>query len=314
MTVAVSGHHPESAIIFIGVSTAGSAIMRLLPRWRDLLGVPVVVEGIDLPLPCSASRYREVVSTIRSTPRILGAVITSHKVDLLAAARDLVDELDDTARRLDEVNTLSKTGGRLKGHARDAVSMAHTLRGMSPPEATPPEDVLCLGAGGAGRAVVLSLPLAGLGRFVRRLTVVDRCEDRLESFRRVVGPLCPGLDLDYHCHAEPGENDALLAAQAPHSLVVNATGMGKDRAGSPVSDRAVFPLGVTVWELNYRGSRPFLAQARAQQRTRQLGVHDGWLLFLHGWAECLATILGRRFSEETMRQLTDTSADDSVRS
>jgi shikimate 5-dehydrogenase len=42
-------------------------------------------------------------------------------------------------------------------------------------------------------------------------------------------------------------------------------------------DRAVFPQGSVVWELNYRGDLTFLHQARAQQATRDLHVYDGWL-------------------------------------
>ena len=53
-------------------------------------------------------------------------------------------------------------------------------------------------------------------------------------------------------------------ALPPRSLVVNATGMGKDRPGSPLRAGAAFPERSAVWELNYRGELEFLRQARAQ--------------------------------------------------
>ena len=67
--------------------------------------------------------------------------------------------------------------------------------------------------------------------------------------------------------------------------------MGKDRPGSPVSDQARFPKFGVVWELNYRGERTFLQQAKAQQAKRKLTVEDGWMAFLHGWTGVIANVL-----------------------
>ncbi len=77
----------------------------------------------------------------------------------------------------------------------------------------------------------------------------------------------------------------------PGSLVVNATGMGKDLPGSPITNDGVFPLQGIAWELNYRGELLFLHQALAQHATRQLTVEDGWLYFLHGWTEVIAQVI-----------------------
>ena len=68
--------------------------------------------------------------------------------------------------------------------------------------------------------------------------------------------------------AGPDDVDALLEALPPASLVVNATGMGKDRPGSPVSAGARFPERGVVWEFNYRGPLDFWHQALAQQQER----------------------------------------------
>jgi shikimate dehydrogenase len=71
---------------------------------------------------------------------------------------------------------------------------------------------------------------------------------------------------------------------------VNATGMGKDRAGSPLSPSVAFPEGGYVWDFNYRGSLDFLVQARSQQANRSLVVEDGWRYFIHGWTEVIADV------------------------
>ena len=74
------------------------------------------------------------------------------------------------------------------------------------------------------------------------------------------------------------------------SLVVNATGLGKDAPGSPLTGACRFPEKAYVWELNYRGDLVFLEQARAQAQQRSLNVHDGWVYFIHGWTRVIAEV------------------------
>ena len=89
------------------------------------------------------------------------------------------------------------------------------------------------------------------------------------------------------------------------SAVINATGMGKDRPGSPVTDRGLFPRQGVVWELNYRGELGFLAQARRQTDRRALTVHDGWLYFLHGWSCVVEQILDVQHAGQFIHALVD---------
>jgi shikimate 5-dehydrogenase len=85
-------------------------------------------------------------------------------------------------------------------------------------------------------------------------------------------------------------SDALVAKLSPGSLVVNATGLGKDAPGSPVSNAALFPDRGLVWDFNYRGELLFLEQARSQQRSRRLHIEDGWIYFLHGWTRVISDV------------------------
>jgi shikimate 5-dehydrogenase len=85
-------------------------------------------------------------------------------------------------------------------------------------------------------------------------------------------------------------SDRIMGRLRPKSLVVNATGLGKDAPGSPITDAAVFPEGGIAWEFNYRGDLLFLRQARAQEEQRHLLVEDGWLYFIHGWTRVIAEV------------------------
>jgi shikimate 5-dehydrogenase len=93
------------------------------------------------------------------------------------------------------------------------------------------------------------------------------------------------------CNVDPIKNDALMAELPDQSIVINATGMGKDTPGSPITDAGVFPKGGIAWEFNYRGELDFMHQALRQVETRDLRVEDGWVYFLHGWSQVIAQVL-----------------------
>src|SRR5215203_1068098 len=94
-----------ATMYFIGVSTAESSMQKIFPHWMAALGRPeVVLAGVDFQIHDHPARYRQLVEQIKRDPLALGALVTTHKVDLLAAARDLFDELDSYAQTLDEVS------------------------------------------------------------------------------------------------------------------------------------------------------------------------------------------------------------------
>src|SRR4051812_32637531 len=107
---------PEPTMYFIGVTTGSSSIMRVFPAWAAHLGLDAALTGVDLPLRADPERYREVVRAIRDDPLSLGALVTTHKLDLLDAARGLFDELGEDAELLGEISSISKRDRRLVGH------------------------------------------------------------------------------------------------------------------------------------------------------------------------------------------------------
>ncbi len=163
-----------STMEFVGVTTGSSSIMKLFPLWARDLGIDAELAGRDVPLDAPPETYREIVERVRDDDGTLGALVTTHKLALLAAARDLFDELDANAERLGEVSSISKRDGRLIGHAFDPITSGYALERIGPFAG----DVLCLGAGGAGAAIVLHL----LSRDrPPRIAVTDTDPARLEA-------------------------------------------------------------------------------------------------------------------------------------
>lgn len=299
----------KSKFVFVGVSTGGSSIMKIFPRWAALLGLDAEIVGCDLPLRSPKATYRRILRQLRDNSTVVGALVTAHKIDLLAASRDLFDELDSQAILCDELSCILKRGGRLLGFAKDPLSSILALGGFVPRGhwIGGERDVLCLGAGGA--AVAISVGMAQrAGGHPRRFILADILPERLESIRRIHGKLDTSIQFEYHLSRNAGGNDALLAELPAGSLVINATGLGKDKPGSPLSTDALFPRRGLIWELNYRGRRDFMRQAQAQAEARNLTVEDGWNYFLHGWAEAVAEVFQLDIDEESFAQLRKAAA------
>jgi shikimate 5-dehydrogenase len=282
---------------FVGVTTRRSVIVRVFPRWaRHLRLNPCRIRGIDLALHDSAENYRAVVRFIREDPQSLGALVTTHKIDLLAACRDMFDRLDPYAQGLGEVSSISKDGGKLVGAAKDPITSGLAVDAFVPKEhweQTRAEACL-LGAGGSGLA--LSVHLARKERGAdrpARIVVTNRSPGRLEEMRKIHRALGVDVPVEYVHAPRAEDNDAVLRALAPRSLVANGTGLGKDAPGSPLTAAALFPEGGFAWDFNYRGDLVFLSQARAQEKTRGLRVVDGWLYFIYGWTSVIADVFHR---------------------
>lgn len=292
---------------FIGVTTAESAMMKIFPQWMAALGRPEVeLAGYDCPLHAEPARYRQIVEQIKRDPLALGALVTTHKLDLLAAARDLFDELDHYAELCEEVSCIAKADGRLLGYAVDPVAEGQALDAILGKGyfGRTKGSVLCLGSGGAATAIVLHLiNRPNAAERPKYLALVDTEQERLDHVREMVAKVGSDIQFEYICNRDPSENDRLLAGLTTGSLIINATGMGKDRPGSPLTDQARFPKFGVVWELNYRGERTFLQQAKAQQAKRKLTVEDGWLAFLHGWTGVIARVLSLEINAATFNRL-----------
>jgi shikimate 5-dehydrogenase len=309
---AADGAAGRGTLLFVGVDTHGSTIMRLFPRWAELLRLDAAVEGVDLPLGAEPAAYREVVERIVEDPAIAGALVTSHKVGVYQHAGGLFDELDRYARLCREVSCISKRGGRVHGHAKDPITAGLAMRDLlgGGRRQDPPAQVLCLGAGGAGTAIAVRLLTSYPAP--SRVVVADADPARLdalgairEELPRVADRPASMAALELRAVAGAEDADALLHALPPGSLVVNATGMGKDLPGSPLSDRARFPERAIVWDLNYRGDLGFLRQARHQAGDRGLLLHDGWRYFLYGWSEVVAEVYGLELTPQRFARLAD---------
>ena len=292
---------------FVGVTTSKSSIMRVFPRWMEELGRPdVVIEGIDHRIHDAPEAYRATVAQFKYDPLSLGGLVTTHKIDLLEAAKDMFDMIDSSAALIGETSCISKRDGRLVAHAKDPLTAGLSLDAILGENyfGRTSGHVLCFGAGGSGKAMALHwINKTSPGDRPERMVVVNRSQGRLDQLQAMVESLGTDIAFEYIQNADPVRNDAIMAEMPEYSLVINATGMGKDTPGSPVTDAGLFPRNGMAWEINYRGELDFWHQAMAQQKSRNVRVEDGWLYFLHGWTQVIAEVLHIDIDQETFSHL-----------
>ena len=194
------------------------------------------------------------------------SVTMPHK----AAAARAVDELSPTAAALGAVNCVTNRQGHLVGDNTDGAGFVRSLQAEVGFEAFGRRCVV-FGAGGAARAIVLALAMAGAGE----ITVVNRTVARAEA----AVALAPDV-------TRIGTADAVAGAD----LVVNATplGMAGVSVGPPDAPTSI-PMselgpGQVVADLVYHPARTeLMARAEAGGATVVGGlgmlVHQAALAF-----------------------------------
>jgi shikimate dehydrogenase len=245
--------------------------------------------------------YRRSVAQIKYDPLSLGALVTTHKINLLEAARDMFDYLDPNAQICGEVSSISKREGRLEGHAFDPITAGLSMDAIVDKDyfARTGGYVLCFGAGGSSVATALHLiRKQNAGDRPKRFIVINRSRPRLEGMRKMVETQDTDIDFEYIHNADPKVNDGIMAGMPKGTIVINATGMGKDSPGSPITWDGLLPEHGIAWEFNYRGELDFMQQALAQRESRGIFVEDGWLYFVHGWTQVVAQVLHVKLTPE----------------
>ncbi len=175
---------------------AAFAALGLRTSWHSL--------AFDVP-PGQAA---EALEAMRRADLSGLSVTMPHKADVVA----LVDECTEVAQRLNAVNCIVHTEGVLLGTNTDGEGFVASLaRGA---DFTPAgRRCVVIGAGGAARAVVLALAVAGASR----VAVLNRTSERAAAAAALAGRAGSVVS--------PGSR-ALAEAVGSADLVVNATPFG----------------------------------------------------------------------------------------
>ncbi|MEJ2293790.1 MAG: shikimate dehydrogenase [Candidatus Lokiarchaeota archaeon] len=279
---------------YIGVTTSQSSIMKVFPKWVDYLGLRgASIIGINCKIHDDPLVYRKIVQFIKKDKNSLGALVTSHKIDLFEAAKDQFDKIDPYTELLGELSCISKRNGKLWAHAKDPITSGLAYEAFVEKDYWKKHhgEICIMGAGGASLALTTYL-IENLEkeRWPAEIYVTNRSSPRLKKMEKIHSCINSGIDFEYiHC-PRPEDNDRVVNQLRSHSLIINGTGAGKDFPGSPLTDSVHFPEKALIWDYNFRGELVFLQQARGQQKEKNLYIEDGWVYFLHGWLRVIAEV------------------------
>lgn len=184
--------------------------------------------------------------------RALGASGFNVTVPHKSAVIPLLDETDKDARIIGAVNTVVHSGGRLIGYNTDGIGFLKSIETRFPEICAGKPSVLVLGAGGAAKAVALTLAKYMAGR----LDVCNRTLKKAEALSETCREFCP---------SEACELSGADEQLSRYDIVINCTSVGlqADTDGQVV-DAAGARRGTLFADLIYRPSRtPFLRQAES---------------------------------------------------
>ena len=168
-----------------------------------------------------------------------------HKVDALK----LVDEIDALARRMGAMNTIVvQSDGSLKGFNHDGFGYIQSLLDAQPDWRADAGPITVLGAGGAARAVVLSLADCG----AKEIRLLNRTDAKAGALAAEFGSPVKAVPWsDRH------------AALADAALLVNTTSQGMHGQPALELDLATLPRHALVSDVIYVPlETPLLAAAR----------------------------------------------------
>ncbi len=227
----------------MGWPIAHSRSPRLHNYWLQKYGLT----GAYVLLPVQPENLRAAIAGLPALGFAGCNITIPHKI----TAMDLVHSIDPNAKRMGAINTIVvQPDGSLKGFNNDGFGYIQCLLDAQPDWRADAGPATVLGAGGAARAVILSLADRG----AKEIRLLNRSLDKAEALAREFGGPVKALPWEQR-------HEAL----ADISLLVNTTNQGMHGNPALDVDLAMLPKHALVSDVVYVPlETPLLAAARAR--------------------------------------------------
>ena len=258
--MSISGNATLAGVM--GWPIAHSLSPRIHNYWLREMGI----DGAYVPL---AVATENLADALHAMPKLgfAGVNITiPHKEAALAALNHGDNHVDDLARRIGAVNTVTVgSDGRLTGTNTDGFGFMENLRDHAPDLELDSGRVVVLGAGGAARGVIAGLIDAG----ARDICILNRTQARADV-------LAADLGQEAAIRVTGWESRTEVLAGAV--LLVNTTSLGMTGAGALDLSLDALPAAAAVADVVYTPlETPLLAAARGRGNV----AVDGLGMLLH---------------------------------
>ncbi len=186
---------------------------------------------------------------LKADPNFKGASISiPHKIEIIK----ILDEIDPIAKKIGAVNTLVKTGKKLKGYNTDWKGILNPLKKF----ALKSKTAAVIGAGGAARAAVYALLTLGL-----KVTVFNRDSRKAKN-----------LAEEFSIEFDSLEN---ISRVSDFDVVINATKVGMDPKDKPIIAQKLIRPGQIIFDVVYSKENPetnLIKQAKKQKAITISGI------------------------------------------
>jgi shikimate dehydrogenase len=229
---------------------------RLHGYWLQQFGI----DGAYIPFATHPSRLEQGIRALPALGFRGGNITLPHKERALG----MVDEVTPLARRIGAINMLVvREDGTILGDNSDGFGFIANLRQFQPAWRGATGPAVLLGAGGAARAIVVSL----LDEGVPEIRLVNRTTRRAEEIAEAVGGPIKALPWDARA-------DTLKDA----ALLVNSTNLGTAGQAPLEIDLARLPTEAVVYDIVYV---PLMTELLKSAQARGNRIVDGIGMLLH---------------------------------
>jgi shikimate dehydrogenase len=226
------------------------------------------IDAVYVPLAIPPERLRHAVGAANELGLSGWNVTLPHKTAIMP----MLARVDAPALAIGAVNTVWREGAELVGTNTDAEGLTRSLHEGGVVLAG--ADVVVLGAGGAARAAVVGLAIAG----ARRVCIAARDLDRASALLSALRPHAPATELyasDLHGGLPYAFAKASLLVQATSATLGN-TPLARDFVNTlPLG---VLPRSAVVCDLVYK---PLDTALLVRARAEGLRCVDGLGMLLH---------------------------------
>lgn len=210
------------------------------------------INSVYLAFDVEPAQFESAVQSMRALPIRGINVSMPYKQQII----EFLDELTPVAKQLEAVNTVINQAGHLVGDSTDGEGFIRALQDEQ--VSVKDKQIAVLGAGGAGRAIILAAADQGaeITVFKRQNNTFNALQQRLTSWS------------EHICVLPYEDEDRMAEVLQQADVIVNTTNLGMaDDTRSPVSPLVMQGLhsGQMVADAIYAPlETPFLAQAKLQ--------------------------------------------------
>ncbi|QRN82075.1 shikimate dehydrogenase [Chloroflexota bacterium] len=255
----------------------------LSPIMHNTVFESLGMDWVYLPLGTRPGELEAAVKGLKALSFEGCNVSVPYKTEVI----QYLDEVEDTAMKMNAVNTIKNIDGKLIGMNTDAPGFIQhlTSEGLEPDRF----NILMIGGGGAARAA-----LFGLSQFdIQHITVMDTVESQAASLIHDLGSVYSPDKVEY---LPPSEENFRNLSLNGLDLVVNATpvGMSPKVDTTPWPDGVDLPDGAAFFDIVYNPQMTkFLSRAKTEGHKTISGlgmlVYQGAICF-ESWTGVKPTV------------------------